>query len=268
VDPDAGKLPVTFKGSFGDAQDHGGLLDGEAAEEAELDDFDEVGVNGGEFFESGVEGEEVGGGVGCVGIGIFIIEGQSAADGEEAFGGFFPGGAIDEYASHGQGGGGEKMGVVVELGVGLAHETETGLVDEGGGLKGESGGLFGNAGGGEPAEFVVDQGEELLGGRGIAVTDGDQEARGFAGVGWAPGLLRGASTGWRDLRRGGEFECTTAADGLRGEASLQRAWKNHRLKMVGGKVICGDWGRAVRRRGMTGKMPVLPLQAARAFSGR
>jgi hypothetical protein len=62
------------------------------------------------------------------------------------------------------------------LGLGPADQAQVGLVDQGGGGKSLPGGLARQPGRGEPAQLVVDQGQHLLGGVGVALLDGGQDA--------------------------------------------------------------------------------------------
>ena len=74
-------------------------------------------------------------------------------------------GVLDQDAAHGLGGGREEVAAAVPvLGVGRADEPEVRLVDQGGGLEGLAGLLAGQPGGGELAQLVVDEREQLGGG--------------------------------------------------------------------------------------------------------
>jgi hypothetical protein len=80
---------------------------------------------------------------------------------------------LDEDPAHGEGCGGEKVSAAVPFrGVLAADEPEVRLVDEGGGLEGLPGAFFGELGGGEVAEFLIHQGQEIPGGLAIATLDG------------------------------------------------------------------------------------------------
>ena len=56
-------------------------------------------------------------------------------------------------------------------------QPEVGLVDQGRGLEGLAGLLVPQPSGGKVAEFLVDQGQELLGRLGVALLDGFEDAR-------------------------------------------------------------------------------------------
>jgi len=97
-------------------------------------------------------------------------------------------GTLDEDAAHGFRSGGEEVGAVLEggsrgpgvgsrgSGVGSCDEAEVGFVNEGGGLECVAGLFLSQFGGGELAKLVVDEGEELLGSRGIAGFDLGEDA--------------------------------------------------------------------------------------------
>ena len=95
----------------------------------------------------------------------------------------FPPGVVDEDAAHGFGGGGEEVAAAVPgLGLARAHESEIRLMDEGRGLERLAGLFLSESLGREFTEFLVDQGQELLGGVRIALLDGRQDA-GYFGHG-------------------------------------------------------------------------------------
>jgi hypothetical protein len=95
--------------------------------------------------------------------------------------GLLAAGVVDEDVPHGFGTGGVE--VVSALPGALdrpADEAEVGLVDQGGGLERLARRLVGQAVGGELAQLVVDQRQELLRGRGVAPLDGRQDSRDLA----------------------------------------------------------------------------------------
>ena len=74
---------------------------------------------------------------------------------------------------HGLGGGGEEVPPAVPArGVARAYEAQVGLVDQGRGLEGLPGPLLGQLLGRQPAQLVIDQRQELLGGAPVALLDG------------------------------------------------------------------------------------------------
>src|SRR5262249_41315679 len=85
-------------------------------------------------------------------------------------------GIVDEDAAHGLGGGREEVTAAVPvLGLFDVHQPQVRLVDQGGGLEGLARLLLGQPLGREPAQFVVDQRQELRGGGRIALLDGRQD---------------------------------------------------------------------------------------------
>ena len=89
-------------------------------------------------------------------------------------------GGLDEDAAHGLGGGGEEVAAMVPLvAVGRANQPEVRFVDEGGRLKRVAGRFGGQPGGGEAAQFVVDQRQQLSSGVGVAPVHRAQQLRDF-----------------------------------------------------------------------------------------
>src|SRR5262249_21188977 len=96
-------------------------------------------------------------------------------------------GAVDEDAAHGLGGGSEEMPAAVPVPfLVVPDQAQVGLVNQGGGLERLSRLLVGQLLGGELAQLVVDQRQELLCGRGVALLDGGQDAGDFTHVGSLP----------------------------------------------------------------------------------
>src|SRR5262249_34920384 len=85
-------------------------------------------------------------------------------------------GAVEQDAAHGLGGGREEVpaGVPGRPPAG-PHQPEVRLVDEGGRLEGLTRGLLGHPGGGELAQLVVDEREQVGRGLGVAGPDGRQD---------------------------------------------------------------------------------------------
>ena len=61
-------------------------------------------------------------------------------------------------------------------------QTQPGLVNERGGLKGLTRFLMGHAGGSQPAQFFIDQRQQLFGGNRVALFRTFQNARHFAHI--------------------------------------------------------------------------------------
>ena len=58
IEPGAGKGPVSFGGRRGDAEDFGGLFDGQSDEITKLEQFRLLFVLGGEFFQRFIESQQ------------------------------------------------------------------------------------------------------------------------------------------------------------------------------------------------------------------
>ena len=87
-------------------------------------------------------------------------------------------GGVDEDAAHRFGRRGEEVSAAVPvLGLFDINQPEVRLVDQGGGLQGLAGVLQGQPLGGQPAQLVVDERQELLRGVRVALLDGVQDAR-------------------------------------------------------------------------------------------
>jgi len=71
------------------------------------------------------------------------------------------------------------VGVIVELRITLADESEVRLVDQGGRLQRQACGFVRDPGRGEVAKFVIDEWKELFRGCRIAPADGSQKAGGL-----------------------------------------------------------------------------------------
>ena len=85
-------------------------------------------------------------------------------------------GVLDEDAAHGLGRGGEEVAAAVPARVVRPDEPEVGLVDQGRGLERLARLLLRQPLGGELAQLVVDQRQELLGRLRVALLDGREDA--------------------------------------------------------------------------------------------
>src|SRR5262249_47198951 len=105
---------------------------------------------------------------------------------------------VNQDAAHGLGGGGEEVAAAVPvLGLFDIHQAQIGLVDQGRGLEGLSRLFLSQQLGREPAQFVVDQGDEWLGGGRVALLDGRQDARDLTH--WRNHAGRGGTVWWSIL---------------------------------------------------------------------
>ncbi len=138
MEPGFGHSPFPFDGGGGQTDDFGHLFDGEAAKEAEFDDFGLVGVELVEAIKGLVEFVEGDGWSG--GEADRVVEGDLLGV-AASFQGILGASVIDEDAAHELGGDAEEMGAVLPGDAGLIDELHVGLVDEGGGLQGMVGSL-------------------------------------------------------------------------------------------------------------------------------
>src|SRR5262249_25957643 len=123
----------------------------------------------------------------------------------------FPAGIFDEDAAHGLGGGGEEMTTAVPaLTLDFAHQSYIRLVDQRRGLERLAGLLLRQPPGGELAQLVVDQGQEGLGGPGVALLDGREDARDIVHRRGPPGSSLPARRGGPSL---GSRDCRARWDG-------------------------------------------------------
>lgn len=169
--PRTGEGPVAMGGAVRDAEEIGGVFEGETDEIFLLHKLGLTRVEKGEGVEGLVDEEQLvvvrlgRGDVEAGGIGADF--GEIAAVADRAF----AAGLVDEDAAHALGGGGEKMGAVGPARLLIAAEAEPDLVDECGRLQGLAGGFAGHLGGGEAAQLVINEREELGGGLRITLID-------------------------------------------------------------------------------------------------
>ena len=169
--------PVIVRGSRGNAESLGRLLEGQADEIAELD---EVGLElapCSELVEGIIDGEQ-----------LIVLNRASkfcllklnallpAAVPQSALGS----GAVHENAAHRFGGGGEEMSAVCEFLIFLAHQTQPGLVNQRGGLECLTGLFVGHLVRGKFAQLLIDQRQQFVGGSAIALLDGCQDVSDIA----------------------------------------------------------------------------------------
>src|SRR5205823_6102090 len=108
-------------------------------------------------------------------------------------------GGVHEDAAHGLGGGGEEVPAALPaVLVGGADQAEVGFVDQGGGLEGVAGRLGGHPGGGEFAQLIVDEREQVGGGTAVP---GRGRVEQSADVGHGGNCTAGAARS-ETLRRG------------------------------------------------------------------
>jgi len=151
-------------GSNRDPEGFGGFLVGHAAEVAELDDFGLLGVELGEPFQGGIEGNEFDRlGLDAGGV-VIEFDGRAAV----AFGGDLAAGMVDEDAADHLSGDGEEVSAVLPVDIGMADEAEEGFVDDGGAGQGVAVAFAAELAAGDAAEFSVDERGERVERGGVA----------------------------------------------------------------------------------------------------
>jgi len=218
VEPGLGVGPPAFRRGLGDVEDAGGLFGGEPDEVPELHELGLLGVKGGEPLECVVEGEELvvldgGGEVEYVEFDVFgtgpVAEGALAS------------GAVDEDAAHRLGGGGEEVGAVLPVGLGVGAQPEPGLVDEGGGLECLAGRFAGHLLGSHLTQLGVDELEQTMGRVGVAVADRGEDLGHVTHEGGDQGFFAAAVHGNGGCRR--DPAGVTVGGSRSGSTSPQRA---------------------------------------------
>ena len=129
--------------------------------------MDGAGVDGGEFFEGAIDGEEL--------FGVRFYESHRLFEDDpfemaEALAGVAGAGMFDENAAHDESGGGEELGAAFPADGGF-DEAEEGFVDEGGRLEGVIAAFGAHGGAGEGVEFAMEGFEEIRVGGGGAVLE-------------------------------------------------------------------------------------------------
>jgi len=167
-EPRAGVGPPAFRRWFGNPESLSGLINGKADEIPQFNELGLLGLGEGEFLQRVVDGEHL------VIIGVRgqfqivdVLPDLSAAVADR----MTAAGPIDQNASHGLGGGGEKMRAVLPLGLIVTTEPQPRFVDERSGLKGLTGSFMEHFCCGEFAQVIIDQGHELIGRQDIALRD-------------------------------------------------------------------------------------------------
>ena len=133
MEPGFGHAPLSFDGGGRQADDFGHLFDGEAAEEAEFDNFGLVGIELLEPIEGFIEFVEGDRGTGGQADGV--VEGDFLGV-AAALEGVLRAGMVDQDATHELGGDPEEVGAALPGNAGLVDELHVGFVNEGGGLEG------------------------------------------------------------------------------------------------------------------------------------
>ena len=148
--------PLALHGAARDVEDVGRFVEGESAEEADLDQAGERRIDLRERRQRAVEREHLGGAV--AGREPRFVDEDGSRLAAAALAGHPSPRAIDEDVTHGGRGEGEEV-VPVAGRCGLRHEPEIRLVDERGGDERLAGGAARELDVGEAAQLVVDAGE-------------------------------------------------------------------------------------------------------------
>jgi hypothetical protein len=151
-----------------DAHDPRGLLVPHAHEEAELHQARHLGVLLRQPLQGIIHREQFVGGHLHGGSGVIYFHAVQVAS---VLGGLLAAGVVDEDAPHGGRGGGEKMLRVLPGTVFLVHQTQPGFMDQRGGLQGLAGPFVGHPVGGQPAQFAVNQWQQLVRSKWISTLD-------------------------------------------------------------------------------------------------
>jgi hypothetical protein len=83
---------------------------------------------------------------------------------------------VNEDAAHGLSGGGEEMGAPVDFGIGIAGLAQPGFMDQRRRLQRITRGFVRHPGGRQLAQLLIDQRQQFIGGPGVALVDGVEDA--------------------------------------------------------------------------------------------
>jgi len=179
VEPSFGEALFAADGGHGDVEGEDGFVEGDAAKEAEVDDFGSAGVLEGERVEGVVEGVEVA----AAGRGEAddFVEAELFGAGT-AFDAFAFADLIDEDLPHEEGRDAEEVGAAFPVGQFLGDQARVGFVDEGGGLEGGHVALAAEVTVGQTVQFLVDERcQEIEGGFVAALPIDEKLGNGFGG---------------------------------------------------------------------------------------
>ena len=187
MEPDARSSPFAFCGGGRDVDHTRGFFDGEATEKAELDDLALARIERSETLHGVIEGQQIE--FWFAGDGGGLVDHQS--DGvSAALGRGTPSGVIDEDLPHHLRGHGEKVDAVLPIHGVTACEAQVGFVDQGRGLKCMAPALTGQTASGNAAQFVVDDRNQGVAGRDIAIAPPCEEiGHGVGGI-WVQGSAK------------------------------------------------------------------------------
>jgi hypothetical protein len=175
VEPGPRVSPVAVCCCGGNAKHLRRLGDGQPNKVAQFDQLRLDWIDLLKALQGLVQGQQIQGGVRSRDLDLFQ---RLAFPGPAAPLAMFVACLIDEDAAHSLGGSGEEVAPAVPvLGLVAINQTQVGLMDQGRGLKCLSWLLLCEFLRREPTQLLVDQGQQLLGGRRVALLDGRQDAR-------------------------------------------------------------------------------------------
>jgi len=161
--------PVVFRRACGNAERVGHFVVGQPNEVAQFHYLGFLWVRGGKLFERFVHGQEL------VVVArkrqLHVVEVDALLATAMAHG-FSTPGAFDQNPPHRLGGRSKKVGAILECRRLIPDKPQPGFVDESSGLERLSGGFVSHLARGEPAQFLIDQRQKLIGGFGIAGFNG------------------------------------------------------------------------------------------------
>src|SRR5262245_56666013 len=163
VEPGTGVGPLALGGALGQAQGGGGILQSETGEKAQVHQPGGLRILSGQLGEGIIECDELF----VIGVqGDFDVVQIDAAPRAAAFEAVLVSGPIEGNAPHRSGGGGEEVAAIVEVLV--TDQAQIGFMNQGRRFKGLARLLLSEPLGRKPAQLVVDQRQELVGGVRIA----------------------------------------------------------------------------------------------------
>lgn len=179
IEKHAGQGPVALDRAGSDAECSRQLLDGEAAEVAELDDLCLARTFFAKLFQGSIKEEDL---IEAVGGDSEVIVHFNAIKAAGAAFGVMLARVIDEDASHNVRGETDEMATILEIDV-VADEAHVGLINKSGCLKSVIGAFAAHVCGGNAMQLGVDEGKQIAGGVIVACAHGLKETRDFAGAG-------------------------------------------------------------------------------------
>ena len=177
VEPSSGERPAAVGRPQGYPQNRGRLLQGQTGETAEFQQLGRLWILAGEPVEGFVEGKHLFSRVIDGNFKPIHVNSLSVAT---TFESSLVASPVNQNPSHGLGRGGKQMSPVLPLLDLLdVDQPQVDLMDQGRSLEGLAGLFMGQFLGGQPAEFVIDKREKLLGRLRVAFLNGTEDASDF-----------------------------------------------------------------------------------------